>query len=149
MAMASEKIPLFCVDGTNVVRGCYGYGGAAFRAQEEADNRRLVEVLETLAGGLAERAEIELFFDGPPGSWAGARSARGFSVRFTREASADEIILDRVRARAHAGAGRVTVVTADGELGRLVCEEGGRWQKVRPGAALEAVAGGIERRFSR
>lgn len=147
--MAAAKIPLFCVDGTNVVRGCFGYGGAAFQAQEEADSRRLMTVLQMVSESLQGRAEIELLFDGGPGTWAAARPAPGLSVRFSREVSADEIILDRVRSRRHSGAGRVTVVTADGELGRLVCEEGGRWQRVRPGAPLEAVAGGIERRFSR
>lgn len=145
--MTSVSARLYCIDGTNVVRVCHGYGGPAFRAQEDADAQRLVEALARLCEGLAGRVEVELYFDGrfrPT-----ARTAAGLRVRFAHEESADDLILDRVRASAHLGEGRATVVTADGELGRRAVEEGGRWQRVSPGAGLEPVLGAIERRFSR
>lgn len=145
--MASGSAKIYCVDGTNVVRVCHGYGGPAFREQEEADARRLVESLALLCEHWAGRVEIELFFDGS--FRALARPTEGFRLRFTHETQADDLILDRVRSSAHSGAGRVTVVTADGELGRMAVEEGGRWQRVTPGAGLEPVVRGIEGRFKR
>jgi hypothetical protein len=145
--MTSFSTRHYCVDGTNVVRVCHGYGGPAFRAQEEADALRLVETLALLCESLDGRVEIEVFFDGGFKPWA--RQARGLRVRFTHETQADELILDRVRASAALGQGKVTVVTADGELGRLVQEEGGRWQRVTPGAGLGPVTGAIQGRFKK
>ncbi len=145
--MTSVSARIYCVDGTNVVRVCHGYGGPAFREQEEADARRLVEALAQLCESCEGRVEVELFFDGD--FRVMARQASGLRIRFTREESADELILDKVRASGHLGGGRVTVVTADGELGRRAQEEGGRWQRVTHGAGLETVVRGIEARFKR
>jgi hypothetical protein len=93
--------------------------------------------------------EVEIFFDGegrerarPPGGPANLR------VRFAWDETADALILDRVRARAFGREGGVTVVTADGELGRRAQQEGGRWLPVRAGKGLEPLLQVIEKRFS-
>lgn len=136
---------VFCVDGTNLVRsGGQGYGGPAFRAQEEADEQRLLAALSQLCDA-REGLEIELFFDG---AFRALRSVSpGLTIRFSRELSADEMILDRVRGKSYAGGGKITVVTADSELGEQVSQEGGRWVRVHPGASLESVIRAIEGRF--
>ena len=147
MALAARPAA-YCVDGTNVVRVSSGYGGPAFRAQEEEDSRRLLEGLELLCGSLGARVDVELFFDGEHRG-LGRAGQPNLRVRFTREGSADDVILDRVRSRAWSGEGKVTVVTADGELGRRAEEEGGHWLKVRPGADMGGIFRAIERRFTR
>lgn len=145
--MAHAAIHTYCVDGTNLVRTGYGYGGPAFRAQEDADAQRLLAALGQLGERLGARVEIDVYFDGAfrplPSPAANMR------VRCTREAPADELILDCVRARSYLGPGSVTVVTADGELGRRAVEEGGRWLRVKAGQPLESVVAAIERRWSR
>ena len=137
----------YCIDGTNIVRGCFGYGGQSFREQEEADAQRLIAAFDQLCEQYEGRLEIEIYFDGPFRS--APSGGNNLSVRFTRETEADEIILGRVRASAYGAQGRVTVVTADSELGGQVKQEGGRWQKVRPGTSLEEIIDSIERRFSK
>jgi len=137
---------VFCVDGTNLVRTAYGYGGPAHAAQEDADSERLVGLLAGVCQDADGAIELELFFDGAFRPFEAA--ADGLIVRFARERPADELILDRVRAAAWRG-GAVTVVTADGELGRQVVGEGGRWLKVEHGAAPESVARRIGGRFRR
>jgi hypothetical protein len=57
--------------------------------------------------------------------------------------------LDRVRARTWNKGGSVTVVTADGDLGRATEAEGGKWLRVSHGASPESVARRIGGRFSR
>jgi hypothetical protein len=145
--MANASIHLYCVDGTNIVRGGYGYGGPAFREQEDADAERLVEALDQLCARLGSRVEIDLYFDGA--FRAARKSSPNLRLRFTRETQADELIVDSVRARSYLGGGSVTVVTGDGELGRRAAEEGGRWLKIGPGSSLESVIAAIERRWSR
>ena len=135
-----------CVDGTNVVRGFHGYGGPDFRSQEEADAARLVTALSQLCEALEGRIEVEAFFDGATRPLASRGS--NIRVRFTREVSADDLILDRVRSSRYSNSGRVTVVTGDGELGRKAADEGGRWLRVAPRAPLETVLSAIEKRFS-
>ena len=135
----------YCVDGTNMVRGCYGFGGPAFAAQEDADSLRLVAAFGQLCEELEDRIEVEVFFDGAFRSIPS--QASNLRVSFTRELPADDIILDRVRSRKFSGAGRVTVVTGDGELGRKVSDEGARWLRVGPGTKLESVLHSIEKRF--
>ena len=139
----------YCVDGTNLVRTSCGYGGPQFRRQEEADAQRLVEGLSRVCEALGGRVEIEVFFDGGDQALRAHAGAANLRVRFAREIEADELILDRVRSRSWSGGGRVTVVTADGELGRRAEEEGGRWLKVRHGSDMIAVFKAIEGRFSR
>ncbi|MBI5239570.1 MAG: NYN domain-containing protein [Elusimicrobia bacterium] len=139
---------LYCVDGTNVVRVLWGYGGVEFREQEESDCVTLVESFAVLGRRLAGRAEFEIFFDGQGRTWKRLPRGAGLSVRFAWDEPADTLILDRVRAGSFGHEGRVTVVTADGELGRRAREEGGRWLTVRPGERLERVLGSIERRFT-
>ncbi len=142
------KHSLCCIDGTNLVRGSFGYEGPRFREQEDADALRLVLALEELCRVLGADVEMEIVFDGPErgGLKAGAASV---TVRFSHELEADAIILGRVRAGVYANTGKVTVVTADAELGQQVSDEGGRWLKVRPGTALERVLGAIESRFQK
>ena len=136
----------FCVDGTNLVRTAYGYGGPAHAAQEDADGERVVRIFAALCEELEGAAELELFFDGAFRVMPGPRPAN-FRLSFARDSSADELILDRVRAGAWRG-GVVTVATADGGLGRAVEAEGGRWLKVVPGTDPERVARRIGGRFA-
>ena len=146
--LMQDAVHLYCIDGNNLVRGAYGYGGPEFRAQEDADAQRLLKALERTCLLLGSRIDIEVFFDGPFRAHLQAR-AQNLSVRFTREMKADDVIIDRVRARAYAGTNKVTVVTADADLGARVRADGGRWQKVPHGVALESVISGIEGRFAR
>jgi hypothetical protein len=137
------------VDGTNVVRVLWGYGGAEFREQEESDCVTLVESFAVLCRALSGRMEVEIFFDGEGRRWKRVpQDAANLRVRFAWEEPADSLILDRVRAGSFGNEGRVTVVTADGELGRRAREEGGRWMTVRPADGLERLLGSIERRFT-
>jgi len=142
------SVRLFCIDGTNLVRTAYGYGGPAHQAQEQADAERLVGIFERLCRDAGPAVEVEVFFDGAFRVMPSLDSAN-FRVRFTREFTADEMILDRVRSRSWSGGGSVTVVTADGDLGRSAQAEGGRWMRIEHGTAPEAVAGKIGGRFLR
>lgn len=146
--MTGVGVQLFCIDGTNLVRGSFGYEGPQFRAQEEADAQRMVMAFGQVCAGIGGRIEIEVYFDGQPRAGLASREA-GLSVRFTRELKADDVILDRVSARRYSGEGKVTVVTSDAELGARAKEEGGRWLRVARGAKLETVVAAIEGRFSR
>lgn len=139
---------LFCVDGTNLVRTAYGYGGPAHRAQEQADVDRTVDIFSRLCEELGAAVELELFFDGAYRD-VGRGWPANFRVRFARELAADELILDRVRSRSWSGGGSVTVVTADAGLGRSAESEGGSWMKVAHGSPPESVARRIGGRFAR
>jgi hypothetical protein len=139
---------LFCVDGTNLVRTAYGYGGPQHRSQEDADTERVVAIFAQLCEELSAEVEVELFFDGAFRTMPGPRPAN-FRLSFARDVPADELILDRVRAGAWRGGGMVTVVTADGDLGRAAADEGGKWMKVPHGTPPEGVARRIGGRFSR
>src|SRR5208282_172313 len=95
--MRSASVHLFCIDGTNLVRGSFGYGGASFQAQEDADSRHLVEALNQLCHAAGGGVEVEVFFDG--GGRAGLSAAASHvHVSFAQELEADDVILDRVRA---------------------------------------------------
>ena len=106
------SVRFFCVDGTNMVRTAYGYGGPAHQAQEQSDSERLAAIFVVVCEEAGSAIEVELFFDGP--YRAMPSGPVNFSVSFAREIAADELILDRVRARAWNKSGSVTVVTADG-----------------------------------
>ena len=138
---------LFCVDGTNLVRTAYGYGGPAHQAQENADSERLVEIFARLCEDAGSAVEVELFFDGPFRPMPGGPA--NFSLSFTRETPADDLILDRVRARKWNQGGSTTVVTADVELGETAEAEGGKWMRVAHGSPPESVARRIGGRFLR
>lgn len=145
--MAGPRSRLYCVDGTNVVRVCCGYAGEPFRRQEEADAQRLVEIFARLCESIGSGLDVEIFFDGP---WAPASpGAANLRVRAGRELSADELVMDSVRARKFSGGGSVTVITGDSDLGRRAAEEGARWVNVRPGQTVEGLAGMIEGRLAR
>ena len=141
-------VRFFCIDGTNLVRTAYGYGGPAHQAQEQADSERVVVIFARLCEELGAAAEIELFFDGAFRAMPGPRPDN-FRVSFARETSADDLILDRVRSRAYGGGGAAQVATADAELGRMVAAEGGKWLKYEHGSSPESVAGRIRGRFTR
>ena len=130
---------LFCVDGTNLVRTAYGYGGPAHAAQEDADTDRITAIFGRMCEDAGGEVEVELFFDGAFRTLGGPRPD-GFRVSFTRELAADDMILDRVRARKWSGGGPTTVVTADVELGEMAEAEGGKWLRVGRGSAPESVA---------
>lgn len=137
----------YCVDGTNLVRGAYGYGGPDFREQEDADGLRLVAALAEVCLRIGDRIEIDVFFDGASRPWSLPGSPSNMRVCFGSAVPADDLIMDRVRLRRYGG-GKVTVVTADGELGQKVSEEGGRWLKLSRGFRMEGVVSSIERRFA-
>lgn len=140
-------VRLICVDGTNLVRTAYGYGGPAHASQEDADTGRLVEVFARLCED-CPALEIEVFFDGAFRAVPSSRPAN-LRVSFARDGTADELILDRVRAKAWGATGSVTVVTADTDLGRRAESEGGRWLRAAHGVPPESVAGKIRGKFSR
>jgi len=141
--MTADRKRLFCFDGTNLTRGVWEADPAA-RREEDEEARRLVETLSRLCEEAGERLEIELFFDGPSRGWRW--NAANLRVRASHEEPADRLILDRVRARTFAGGG-VTVVTADGELGRQAEQEGARWLKASPGGGFDGVVRSIAARF--
>lgn len=138
---------LFCVDGTNLVRTAYGYGGPAHAAQEQADADRVATILGRVCEEEGAEIEIELFFDGAFREVGGPRPGN-FRVSFTREVPADQLMLDRVRSRKWKGE-KTTVVTADAELGRTAEAEGGKWMRVSHGSPPESVARKIGGRTSR
>lgn len=140
-------IRLFCIDGTNLVRTAYGYDGSAHSAQEQSDSEHLAEIFAQVCSEAGSAVEVELFFDGP--FRAMPSGPANFSVSFTHEVAADDLILDRVRARAWNKGGSTTVVTADGDLGRASETEGGKWLRVSHGSSPESVARRIGGRFSR
>ena len=142
------SVRLFCIDGTNLIRTAYGYGGPAHATQEDADTRRITELFGRLCEDVGESIEVELFFDGAFRDLGGPRPDN-FRLSFTREVPADDVILDRIRARGWNGGGTATVVTADGDLGRQAEAEGGKWLRVSHGAAPEGLARKIGGRFLR
>ncbi len=140
-------VKFFCVDGTNLVRTSYGYGGPTHQEQEQADSERLVYIFAQVCETSEADLEIEIFFDGAFRALpAGPANMR---VSFARDISADDMILDRVRAQAWKRGGKVTVVTADVALGEAAEAEGGKWMRVAHGSSPESVAGRIGGRFSR
>jgi len=136
---------LFCIDGTNLVRTAYGYGGPAHAAQEDADTDRITAIFAQVCEESGPSVEIEIFFDGAFRTLGGSRPDN-FRVSFTREVSADDMILDRVRSRKWNGE-KTTVVTADVELGEMAESEGGKWMQVFHGSPPEGVARRIGGRF--
>ncbi len=129
---------LYCVDGTNLVRGVDAQ-------DEDEEAQRLVTILSRICAEAGGQLEVELFFDGPRRGWRW--EAENLRVRASHEEPADALILDRVRARRYSGAG-VTVVTADGGLGRAAEQEGAVWLRTGPGG-YDGVLRRIEARFLR
>ncbi len=136
---------LYCVDGTNLVRTAYGYGGPAHAAQEDSDTDRIAVIFGQVCEEAGPEMEIELFFDGAFRTLGGSRPDN-FRVSFTRELSADDMILDRVRSRKWNG-GKTVVVTADVELGEMAESEGGKWLRVGHGSSIESTIGRMRGRF--
>ena len=137
----------FCVDGTNLVRTAYGYGGTAHQAQEQADSERLVHIFAQMCEEAGTAIEVELYFDGAHRLLpAGPGNLR---VRFARDCPADDMILDQVRSKSWSQSGKTTVVTADVQLGEAAEAEGGKWMRVDHGSSPESVARRIGGRFSR
>ena len=137
----------FCVDGTNLVRTAYGYGGPAHQAQEQSDSERLVDVFAQMCETAGTAVEVELYFDGAYRSMpSGPENLR---VRFAREGPADDMILEQVRSKSWSRGGKATVVTADVALGEAAEAEGGKWMRVDHGSSPESVARRIGGRFSR
>ena len=126
----------------------WGYGGTEFREQEESDAATLVESFAVLCRGLADRLEVDIFFDGRSRPWPRPVTLpENLRVRFAWEEEADDLILDRVRSQSFNSSGRATVVTGDSELGRRAQEEGGRWLRLSEDKGLEGILRSIERRF--
>ncbi len=141
-----SKVLKYCVDGTNLVRSAYGYAGPGFEEQEDADASRLIGLLDRLCEDIGPRLEIEVVFDGDRMSWGAGEHPGNLRIRFSHGAPADDLIIDRVRAYAFGG-GKMTVVTADRELGEQAVEEGGRWQRLVPGSGIDGAVKSIRRRF--
>ena len=139
---------LFCIDGTNLVRTAYGYGGPAHSAQEDADTDRIAVIFGQVCEEAGPEMEIELFFDGAFRTLGGLRPDN-FRVSFTRELPADDMILDRVRSRKWSKGGPTTVVTADVELGEMAEAEGGKWMRVGHGSSVEGNIGRMRGRLLR
>lgn len=137
-----SKARAYCIDGSNLVRA------AGWTPGEEQDARWLVQACAALCRRLEGKVEVELFFDGRDRAVPGPTPSN-LRVRFAREETADDLILDRVRSAKWTAGAVVTVVTGDADLGRRAVEEGGKWQQVTHGTALESVVRGIERRFIR
>jgi hypothetical protein len=140
------SVRLYCVDGTNLVRTAYGYGGTAHAKQEDSDTCHLAMIMAKLCRDAGGSLELELFFDGPFRSVVDS-PPENLRLTFTRDLVADDLILDRVRSRKWSGGKAVTVVTADAELGRMAEDEGGKWMKVEHGSSPERTAGRIGGRF--
>ena len=142
-------VRLYCVDGTNAVRVFWGYA-PGFEDQEESDSATLVESFGELCRRLPGSIEVEIFFDGPGRRWPRQITVPpNLRISFSWDATADELMLDRVRARSFGREGRVGVVTGDGELGRRAREEGGQWLDIHSGRSLEDVLRRIEKKFSK
>ena len=109
---------IYLVDGTNLARGA-DYD-PRFPAMEQARTEELVALVARLAERMGERAEVEIFFDGPRRAVGEPGRAR---LRFSAEASADDMIQGKVRLIRSKGRG-VVVATEDGDLGRDVRSEG-------------------------
>jgi hypothetical protein len=135
---------LVLVDGTNLVRCSNPARGRAFDDAEERDRQWLAGALAHVCEGKPERLEIELFFDGSATGVSVPGAPSNFRLRFGYDEKADDLILDRVRGRRFQGQ-KVTVVTADVELGERAKEEGAKWQRFRFGQSLESVVAHLER----
>jgi len=79
-----------------------------------------VALVARLRAAFAPPTEVELILDGHPGGSPSGRLAPGFSVSYSRHATADDVIGDRVAeallALGPAGAWSVVVVTDDREV---------------------------------
>lgn len=111
----------YLVDGSNAVRR--GGYDPRFPEMEDARTDEWVGRIDRLAGAVAGRVRVEIFFDGPRRP-LGIRTA-AVSVRFPMSGSADDMILGSVRVLAREGRGAV-VVTEDGGLVDDVRREGAR-----------------------
>jgi hypothetical protein len=114
-AAASGAAPRIVIDGRNVqhalARAGSGGAGAALPT---------VALIARLRAAFAPPTEVELVLDGHAGGGPSGRLAPGFSVSYSRHATADEVIGDRVGeallALGPAGAWSVIVVTDDREV---------------------------------
>ena len=99
-----------------------------------------VALIARLRAAFAPPTEVELILDGHPGGSPSGRVAPGFTVTYSRHATADQVIGDRVAealvALGPAGAWSVIVVSDDGEV---------RDHARRNGARVEGTAWLAER----
>ena len=123
------------IDGRNVQHAlARGSGGSS------ASPLPTVALVARLRAAFAPPAEVELILDGHPGGSPSGRLAPGFSVSYSRHATADEVIGDRVAeallALGPVGAWSVIVVSDDREV---------RDHARRNGARVEGTAWLAER----
>lgn len=97
---------IYLLDGSNIL------GGGSHRDQSAA-TRELVKAASSLARRQGKK--VILFFDGTPSENL-ASSIGTLAVRFSGSRSADDLIVEAVSRTKDP----VTVVTADGDLGRRV-----------------------------
>ena len=108
-----------------------------------------VALIARLRAAFTPPTEVELILDGHSGGGPSGRLAPGFSVSFSRHATADEVIGDRVAeallALGPAGAWSVVVVTDDREVRDHARRNGARvegtaWLAQRLGAPADRPA---------
>jgi hypothetical protein len=107
--------PRIVIDGRNVQHALARAGSAGGAAALPT-----VALIARLRAAFALPTEVELILDGHAGGGPSGRLAPGFSVSYSRHATADEVIADRVAeallALGPAGAWSVIVVTDDREV---------------------------------
>jgi hypothetical protein len=113
------------IDGRNVqfalARGVSGRRDGARRTGEASPSRLpTTQLIARLRAAFSPPTEVELILDGHAGGSPSGRVAPAFTVSFSRHATADQVIGDRVaealRALGPAGAWSVIVVTDDREV---------------------------------
>ena len=112
-----EEIDLLLIDGDNLlhdVRGSRDEGGVAW-------------LLPRLSGWRPQHLRIIVGLDGhpPPGEASRKRVTRGIDFHHSRSRSADDMLIDLLRAQPYAGRSRTAVVTRDRGLQARANRAGG------------------------
>jgi len=119
-------VELVLIDGNNLLHALPGRGrsGAPGEAPPPAS-----AIIGRIRSAIPPGVRVELIFDGSPSGITG-RLATGMSVEYSRRASADDLILDRVSRQLDAGGPASTwpilAVTDDRALREGVRTRGGR-----------------------
>ena len=117
-----EELDLLLIDGDNLlhdVRGVRDEGGVAW-------------LLPRLSGWRPDHLHIIVGLDGhpAPGEASRKRATRGIDFHHSRSRSADDMIIDLLKAQPYAGRGRTAVVTRDRGLQARANRAGGTTRSV-------------------